>query len=259
MKGWIKCIIAGAVIIVVGLALTLGALACNGWTVKKPEFEMLNYTATDDNTAMDVTIGAGSVKTEFYDGDKVTIDYPAANVFKSEISETDGVLHYQSRLRKTWFWGTLDIPDTVIKLPKGINFDLDFELNAGSVNVASGEYGKVSIQVHAGKLTVNQSTSTNFDCDVSAGLLEVNGLNCTKFDCEVSAGRLDVKTLECPDITADVSAGALVINVNGAKADYDIKTDVSAGSCNVSNQTGNGGKRLYVECSAGSADVTFTS
>ncbi len=259
MKSWIKCIIAGAVIFVVGIGVIIGTLAFNGWSVKSPKFDMQTYTAEKDNNTIDITVGAGSVKTEFYDGEKITIDYPSASMFESEISEDDGIFRYRSRVKRFWFLGAPSIPETVIKLPKNIVFNLDFDVNAGSVSIAGGEYSAVKINVDAGKLTVNESVCENFECEVNAGYLEAINLTCSKFDCEVSAGKLDVKKLDCPCIIADVSAGTLVMNVAGAKSDYEIRADVSAGSCNIGNQWGGNGKKLEVECSAGSIYVSFES
>ena len=240
MKGIIKCVIAGAIIIGIGLAIVLITLAVNGWTLKKPEFEMQSYTAENNNTEIDITVNAGSVKTEFYDGDTITIDYPTSSIYSCKISEKDGVFRYESKIKKTLFWGTINIPETTIKLPKDIIFNVEAEVNAGSIKISAGEYGKIEVDVNAGAFTSEE-------------------VKCTTFNCEVNAGRLEAKKLDCADIKAEVNAGALEININGAKADYDIKAEVYAGSCNVSNQTGSGGKKLDVECSAGSANVTFES
>ncbi len=259
MKSWIKCIIAGAVILVIGIGIIIGTLAVNGWSIKSPNFETQTYIAANENHSINIEVGAGSVKTEFCDDDKITIVYPSSKIFKSEISENNGVFRYYSRLRRFWFLGAPNIPDTIIKLPKNIVFNLEIDVNAGSVEIAGGEYANVKIEINAGKLTVNQSVCKNFDSEVSAGNLEVRDLTCPKFECEVSAGRLDVKKLDCPDISADVSAGALIMNIVGAKADYEIRTNVSAGTCNIGNQTGGNGKKLSVECSAGTIAVTFES
>ena len=240
MKGIIKTVIAGGVIIGIGLAIILITLAVNGFSVKKPEFETLTYTAEGENTSLNIHIGAGQVKTEFYDGDRITIEYPSSTSFKSEISERDGVLNYSATIKSVWFWGSWDIPQTTIKLPKDVVYDLDFEVSAGTVDIASGVYGKVNIEVSAGTLTLDTTT-------------------CDKLTCKISAGEFKVKKLSCPDIKAKISAGDISINIDDVREAYDIKANVSAGSCNVSNQTVSGGKKLEVDCSAGSVKVTFNN
>ena len=259
MKAIVKGLIIGLIVIVIGAAILITALALNGWTFKKPEFVNQTFTATEDNTVIKIDVGAGAVKTEFSDGDKIQIDYPSATVFTTEINEANGVFSYKSKIKWALFWKTWSIPDTVIKLPQNVIFDLDFEVNAGTVNVASGSYGKVDIEVNAGTLTVNSSDCSVFKCDVSAGLLSVNDVSCDSFDCEVSAGKLDVSALKCPDIKADVSAGTIILGIDGVKAEYTISASKSAGSCNVSNQTGNTEKSLRVEVSAGSINVNFSN
>ena len=238
MKGIVKCIIAGAIIIGIGLAIVIITLAVNGWSVKKPEFEMLSYTAEGENSSLDIRIGGGQLKTQFYDGDKIVITYPSSSVFKSEINESNGVFHYSSKFKSAWIWGSWDIPETVIKLPKDGVFDLNFEVDAGTVNIASGSYGKVNVNVDAGTLTLDT-------------------LTCESLYCEINAGECKVKRLKCPDINLEINAGALFVDVEGIKSEYDIKATVNAGSCNVGNQTVAGGKKLVVECNAGSVKVTF--
>ena len=238
-----KWLIAGGVIlsilisIVLCVAIASGTLAVNGFFAK-PEFEMQTFTAGDKNNALDISIGAGQVKTEFYDGDRIVIDYPASPVFKTEISEKNGVLTYKAEPRRVWFWGSWDIPETTIKLPKDEIYNLDFEIDAGTVNIASGVYGIVNIEINAGTLTMEKLT-----CDI--------------LTCEINAGECKIKELACPNIKAEVNAGSLSIDIDDYMEEYDIKTNVSVGSCNISDQTVEGGKKLRIECSAGAVKVTF--
>ena len=74
MKAIVKGLIIGLIVIVIGAAILITALALNGWTFKKPEFVNQTFTATEDNTVIKIDVGAGAVKTEFYDGDKIQID-----------------------------------------------------------------------------------------------------------------------------------------------------------------------------------------
>lgn len=241
MKGIIKAAIIGGVIIGLGVAIILITLAVNGWSVKKPEFDMQSYTAESEISSLNIHIGAGQVKVEFYDGDKIVVDYPVSDIFKPETSEKNGVFTFTSMPKKNhWFIGSWDIPKTTIKLPKDTVYDLDFEVNAGTVDIASGVYGKVEIEVNAGTLTLDSTT-------------------CDKLNCKLSAGECKIKKLNCPDIKAKISAGSLSINIDDKKSAYDIKASVSAGSCNVSNQTVGGDKKLEVDCSAGSINVTFNN
>lgn len=52
MKAIVKGLIIGLIVIVIGAAILITALALNGWTFKKPEFVNQTFTATEDNTVI---------------------------------------------------------------------------------------------------------------------------------------------------------------------------------------------------------------
>lgn len=241
MKGMVKAIVAGIIITAIGIGLLLTGFALNDWKFFEPNFEMQRFDATADNTAVDVDFGAGTLRIEYYDGDKIAIDYPVSNGFNADIFERDGKLFFETT--KKWFtvnFGNWHIPETVIYLPRKVTFDLDFDMGAGMATLTSGTYGNVSIEVGAGALTATD-------------------IVCNAFDADISAGTLTAATLACPDIDISVSAGTAKLDVNGAKSEYTIKASASAGSCNVSDQTGTTNKRLNAECSAGSIIIKFTA
>ena len=73
MKGYVKCIIAGAIILGIGIAVLLVALALNGWhfdfkefSFNETEYEMKSYTAENQYTDLKVDISAGEVEVVYY-------------------------------------------------------------------------------------------------------------------------------------------------------------------------------------------------
>lgn len=258
MKSILKGLIIGIIFIAIGAGILITTLAVNGWSIKV-KYTMETFVAENDNDYIDIDIGASILKTEFYDGEKIEISYPDSNRFKTVITEKDGKLTYKNNVK--WyahFYNFTKVPETVIKLPKDKVFDLEVDLGAGTVNIASGVYGNLKIDVSAGKLDGNAITCSSLNCDVSAGTVNLTDVTCSSLNCDVSAGKMEITSLSCPDIKADVSAGKLSLGIVGVKSEYTIKASVSAGSCNVSNQTGTTDKKLYVDCSAGSITVKFT-
>ena len=258
MKSVWKWVIAGAVILTAGLIILISTLAVNGWSIKA-KFTMETFTASGDNTYLEIDIGASSLKTEFYDGEKIEISYPAGRSLKTDITEKQGKLTFASKVK--WFaqlFNTPKVPETVIKLPKDKIIDLEIDLGAGTISLGSGVYGNILIDVGAGTIEAKNLECRTLDCDISAGAANLKGVTCSALICDVSAGRLDVSSLTCPDIKADVSAGRISLGINGTKSEYGIRASVSAGSCNVSNQTGTTSKMLVVDCSAGSVNVSFS-
>lgn len=260
MKGMVKAIVAGVIITAIGIGLLLTGFALNDWKFFEPKFEMQRFDATADNTALDVDFGAGTLRIEYYDGEKIAIDYPVSNGFDADIFERDGKLFFETT--KKWFtvnFGNWHIPETVIYLPRKVTFNLDFDMGAGMATLTSGTYGNVSIEVGAGTLTATDIVCNAFSADIAAGMLTATDIVCNTFDADVSAGKLVADSLTSPDIDISVSAGYAEATINGAKSEYTIKASASAGSCNVSDQTGTTNKRLNADCSAGSIVIKFTA
>ena len=104
MKGIVKGIVIGLIIIIIGAAILITGLALSGWKIERSDFETRTFTAEGENTALNIEIGAGSVTTEFYDGDKVIIEYPVAKHFVSEAKERDGRVYYSSKFKWNVFF-----------------------------------------------------------------------------------------------------------------------------------------------------------
>lgn len=255
MKGTVKAIIAGVVIMVIGAGILIGALAVNGWSFRTPKFEMQTYTSSADLTKLDIKIDAGSVKTEFYDGEEIIIEYPSSSIYKTTVTEKEGSLVYTAKIRGlvrlAW-----NIPDTVIKLPEKV-YDCKFDMNAGSVILADGRYGLISLDIDAGSFKAGAVTCGNVNIDMSAGSFKADSLDCTGFVLDMSAGYASAAKMTCPEINIDLSAGSAVIGLTNAKSEYTISTDVSAGKCNVSPQTATTGKTIKVDISAGNVEFSF--
>ncbi len=243
MKSTLKWFIIGIIVVALGAAIMITTLSVYGWTAASPAYTLTTYTEQNENTSLEIEIGSGNVKTEFYDGDKIEITYPNGSSYNNSFDENAGKLLFRSEIK--WYasffgFGIWNSPDIVIKIPKDRIPDLYLDISAGTVNLASGTYNKIKL-------------------DVSAGKLDATSVYCSELECDLSAGTLDLQELTCPVIDLDVSAGSLKLGVVGDKNEYNITVDISAGSCNVSTQTGtNDDKRISVDVSAGSVDIKFS-
>ena len=261
MKSMVKAIIAGSCIIVLGVAILLVALGLNGWSFKA-HFDKKEFNAEQENNKIIVENSVGSMKINYYDGEKVQIFYPQSSNYTLDISENDGTVRVKSPKPK-WYEFSIwwaNIPETVINLPRDTEFQLDLTVNAGSLRVFEGQYSKVSLTVNAGSLNARGVKCDTFSAEVNAGSMQINNIECTtSFDGEVNAGSMNAKYVISPKIKADVSAGSLNMTIKGSKSEYNISARVSAGSSNISNQTGTTDKSLTAVVSAGSLNVSFTS
>ncbi len=263
MKGFVKVIIAGAVIIGLGIAVLLIALGLNGWSFT-PNFEMQDFAAEQENTSLSVNLDAGRLKVEYLEdgSDKIQITYPTAKGWETTISENGGKLTLVGN-KHNWYtftWG-VTFPETVIKIPKNTIGTVDITLNAGTVDLAGGEYQSVKIQVNAGTCNVGEISGCNtLDLTVNAGTLNVEGAQCNKVTSEVNAGSATIKKIDSAQTDVTVSAGSATLAFTGAKTEYNATVDVSLGKCEgLETQSGNGDKNISINVSAGSAKVSFSN
>ncbi len=264
MKGIVKALIIGGVIIGIGIILLIVALSLNGWKLKgKVDFETVAYTCTGENTSLDVEIDAGAVRTEFYEGDKITVEYPKAEGFKSSVSEANGTLIIKTPKRiwyRNWFL-TYDIPDTVIKIPQGSVMNVKFNIDAGSARLADGAYANVEVDIDAGTFNGGSITCNKLNCKVDAGTVKITSTTAeASFRCDIDAGTVNVGSLTAQSTDIDVSAGAVTVCFTGPETDYTISRHVSAGQCNLNNRTSDNAnaKTINVDVSAGKVTASFT-
>ncbi|MDE6676509.1 MAG: DUF4097 domain-containing protein [Clostridia bacterium] len=258
MKGFVKVIIAGAVIIGIGIAVLLIALGLNGWSFK-PNFTQEEFASTEENTALDIELAAGELKIEYHDGDKVEISYPVASGYKTEISEKDGKLSFEGNKHRwyTFTWG-VTIPQTVIKIPRDKIKDVEIEVNAGTVSLAEGAFENVKIKVNAGTVTTGEITNCNrFELNMNAGAVNVASVQCSEFSLKLNAGAAKIQRVDSAESEIKVNAGSANLKFAGAIDDYSATVNKSAGSCDgLYNRTG-GDKNITVKVNAGSVNVSF--
>lgn len=267
MKGYVKCIIAGAVILGIGIAVLLIALGVNDWKFEpNVEFETQEFTSTEENTSLAVTLKAGRLKIENRDDEeeKIYISYPVADRYETSITEKDGKLSIENDSRLIGYvfncnascgvWG--NIPETVVKIPKSITA-VSVTLKAGTVRLNEGNFDKVELNVDAGACCVTNIGCELLTIDLSAGALDLDGVKAAKLVCDVSAGAAEIKEIDCHETEITVSAGAATLSFLGAKSDYTATVDVSAGHFSgLSTQSG-GDKSIKVKVSAGNCDISF--
>lgn len=268
MKGFVKAIIAGVVIVVLGVILLVIALGLNGWSFKV-EFETKEFTASEEISTLKLESAASKVKIYYYaagdeNADKVFVKYPTSKQLTTEVTEQSGVLTVKGPEKAHWYNfgscnGWLDTPEMLIVLPQGKEVALDLQINAGTLEVAAGTYTNVKVTLNAGVVNLDGIVCGSFTANVNAGELNASAVECTTCTTETNAGTLTLSGLKCGDINSHVNAGSLNLNIDGAKADYNITVTKNLGSCNVESQQGATNKRLTVEANVGSANVLFAS
>lgn len=247
MKTYLKVVIAGIVIIFIGLAILITALALNGWKFKPAtKFETKTYTADGVYANISVKMDAGAVSTQFYDGEKIQIDYATAEGYETEITADGDKLSIICPKIKSWFTfscGVNNIPETVIKLPRGTAYNINANVNAGTLKLADGIYGNLAF-------------------DMDAGTLKAGAVECAVLNCDMDAGTVKIEKLTCTTTIIKLDAGTAKLNFTGARSEYSVTAKVNAGTCkidgqNATDQTGTTAKTINVNVSAGTVKLNF--
>ena len=85
MSGTVKCIIAGVILAIIGTAVLLTGFALNDWRFPaSQEVTIQTYYAQQDNNALAIQISSGTVKTEYYDGEKINIEFPSSKNYRNQ-------------------------------------------------------------------------------------------------------------------------------------------------------------------------------
>lgn len=262
MNSFAKWLIAGAVILGIGVCVIIIGLALNGWKWGA-DYETKDFTSAEQVTELDLNAAAGNLYVEFYDGEDVEISYPVSDYFSYSVTEQDGTvkLSYSNKWYAFFNFGWWSKPmETHVKIPASLTADVSVRLSAGQVFIADGSFGKVNLHVSAGTLAAGNIQCGQLVCDVSAGALKIAQATSESVKCHVSAGSFAIDRLVCPVIDAEVSAGSASLKVVGEESAYSVSVDKSAGSCNVSGKTGTDPtKRIGVHVSAGSVDISFVN
>lgn len=146
MKRFLKFVIAGAVIFGIGIAIMVITLGVNGWNIDD-DYEMMSYECSEQNSVLDLEFSAGTLDIDYYDGDTIKVEYPQNKNLTANITEKDGMLTYETiSPRKWWNWNWLrNIPTAKILIPKGDVIDVQLDIDAGTVKIADGAYGSLSL------------------------------------------------------------------------------------------------------------------
>ncbi len=261
MKTVIKSLIIGIVIAAIGVAIILITLAANDWKFKT-DYEIKTAEFEYGGLSVVIDSDANTVKTEFYDGDKIEVTYPESKGFRTEISENSGKFIFRSKTK--WYysffnWNSFwNMPETVIKLPKDRVYDISVKIGAGSVYLADGEYKNVNINIDAGTFNCGTLGCDRLVCDVDAGKININSVSANYLECDVDAGGVEITKTACPEILIDVDAGGVKMYIDELKSLYSISAKVHAGKCNVSAQTGTSANhKIDVKVDAGKVEVNF--
>lgn len=246
-----KVMIAGIVIAIIGVIVLIAAIGMNGWKVFA-EYEIKEFKCGQEINTFNLDFEAGVIKTEFYDGEFITIEYPECSNLKTVIAMDKDVLSFTTNYKFKFFqFRNLfqKMPDTVVKVPKNSVLNLNLKVNAGVVDIASGNYGNVNVELNAGVMNFDNINCDKYDTKINAGSIKVQNIKTgdstikmnagdIKFshietenlEFTVNAGNIELKDLNCNSIKAKLNAGGISVEKAICKNVY---YDINAGKINM--------------------------
>ncbi len=295
-----KVAIFGVVFIVIGLVIIFTILGLNNWKLEE-KFEMKEFVSSIDCTSLELEFDEGTVKTQFYDGDKIKVEYPTSKHRKVEFVEyTDSdklFVETKNKFRWLGFRSLFSkIPEMTISIPKNSVIDINYHINAGKVEIASGNYehviislnageiklgdincskfnanintgtftmnklvtGKSNLIINAGNFTVKQLDCTELDSNINAGNIKFENVVSNKLTTEVNAGNFTMNNVKCDNVRIQMNAGTVNMGILGGKAEYTIRVEKPTSSCNLTNQEGSDPNKIIdIDNSVGSITINF--
>lgn len=246
---------------------------------QQPEDEQAHFLSDGAVDALELNGALGNASINFYDGDKVQVDYPASALFKYKVTQQGGKVKIEHKSIK-WKSSVIKrkiMPDTVVLIPRELVPDLDITLAAGNVTVGDGEYGNINIYVEGGALKAGRLTCQDMKVITDAGKTEIESAISHRLHAEVNAGKLacgsvcgstaqfrinagsaDIGETDCKRTEVYVSIGKAKLTLCGAREDYDAEIKNNFGSCNLEGRSLNCERSIKAEVSLGSLNVEFT-
>ncbi len=232
-----KSILFGVIVIVIGVVILITALAISGWKLDS-DFEMKVYDCSTEISSFNLDFDMGYLKTQFYDGEKIKIEYPENRSLKTTFTETeDGTLkmvtkkHFKLFQFNMWFD---KVPTTVVSVPRDSVLNLDLKINTGKVEVASGDYGNITIDLNAGEINFEDISCKDNICNINAGKVNFKTLNSLSNTFKLNAGSVKITDFVGNDVDTTLNAGNFDITNASCKT---WKMKVNAGDIYFGNLT----------------------
>ena len=238
-----KCLLAGAILLLVGGLVFLVSFASAGFDIRKMSGSVITegkYTELGKSDSIVLNIQDSDLTVRFYDGEKITVDYmneaTERGKLKSEVTVVEENGNLVIREKTSWVvLSIFDFTDTriTVSIPKGRAVSIDSNTDNGDVLIQSAEGASLS------SLSVE---TDNGDIDTRGELSVLGRLELETNNGDVSLGFVRASSLEISTDNGDVdlrggeiSSGAHIEPDNG---DIDIDGRLVAESFSVETDNG---------------------
>ena len=236
------------------------------------------FEASGPVDSLEIAGALGKVFVHFYDGDKVTAQYPEDGLLDYKVKEAGGkviITHKNVKFRDLRAVKKV-MADLNVFIPKESVPDCRIELSAGNLTLGGGTYGNLQITVEGGALTAGRLTCSDAKIINDAGAVKIESVICHRLSVEanagslsvgeicgstaelkINAGKADIRGVDCKRVEAAVSMGKLDLRLCGAREDYDADVKRILSGCNIEPSADGRERSIKAEVSLGRMSVSF--
>lgn len=219
--------------------------------------------------SLDLSLGAGSFVVKEKNTDDGMIDIYIQGVGGCDYRVKDGTLYVEG-FKGIKAIGS-DIFENVITLvlPAGTRFEeVDMEIGAGVMEVASLKAGEIDVSVGAGELIMNRTEARELSAEIGAGRLEAGNMDAGEVSLTVSMGECIYMGTVSGDLELECDMGNMELSLNGREEDFNYEIECSAGNIEIGGleytalaserKIHNGAHRESdIECNMGNIIISF--
>lgn len=165
-----------------------------------------------------------------------TIEVSTKNVRRVQIYEEDGILYIRGLKSHTQQGGTI-----TIAIPKEKQFE-DITLSAGASDVAASSLrcDNLAIELGAGKIVVDELQALESYIEVGAGKIDIQNATLKNSDVHVGMGDFSLEGSITGDLTGECGMGNFSMRLTGRESDHNYDLECAAGNMSIGNSSYSG-------------------
>lgn len=274
-KGWM---IVSAALILIGVAVCMGAMVMLGFDFRKLDVQSFGTNAYAVSESFEnISIMADTDKITFLpaDGRTCRVECREAKNLTHEIAVQNGTLTVKTVDKQTWFSRIglhLDAPAITVYLPETAYDSLDIDTDTGDVIIPEDFTFKVlKIRGDTADVRCNASAPDGMEITLSTGDIDLEEIKTGDLSLTVSTGEITVDSAACRgDVSIHVSTGKVRLDdvscanlrTDGSTGDVTLKDVVASGTFTIERSTGDikfdNADAIEIKVKTSTGDVTGT-
>ncbi len=214
-----RFMLAGAVLMVVGVAIFVAAFAISGFSFSRldtAEYDSNAHTITKDFEKIEIRTYEADITFKQSPDGIAHVDCIERGKVKHEVSVENGTLKVIAVDRRSWFdriaLFSIKSQSVTVYLPDEYYKALKLESDTGDVLIPSEfSFGNADITTSTGEVVFNASVNELIKIETSTGGIRISGVHADTVDLSVSTGITEIRNVECRILRSDGSTGDIVL------------------------------------------------